>query len=309
MSNTKISSLSEQKNESKFRQFLNRDNTVGYIFASPFIIGFLGFTIIPMIVSFYYSFTDYNMISEATWTGLRNYIRLFNDERFMNSVRVTLIYVFTSVPVKLIFALFIATLLTKRIRAVNFYRALFYIPSLIGGSIAVALVWKELFSRRGLVNAVMVNIGLDPISWFGDQNMAMIPLILISAWQFGSSMIIFAAGLKDIPQSYYEAALIDGAGKIQQFIKITLPLLSPIILFNLIMQTISAFMAFTQAFVITGGGPNDATNFYALYVYDHAFTFYNMGYASAMSWIMLVVIGTITYLIFKFSKYWTFYDR
>lgn len=309
MSNTKIPSLSEQKNESKFRQFLNRDNTVGYIFASPFIIGFLGFTIIPMIVSFYYSFTDYNMISEATWTGLRNYIRLFNDERFMNSVRVTLIYVFTSVPVKLIFALFIATLLTKRIRAVNFYRALFYIPSLIGGSIAVALVWKELFSRRGLVNAVMVNIGLDPISWFGDQNMAMIPLILISAWQFGSSMIIFAAGLKDIPQSYYEAALIDGAGKIQQFIKITLPLLSPIILFNLIMQTISAFMAFTQAFVITGGGPNDATNFYALYVYDHAFTFYNMGYASAMSWIMLVVIGTITYLIFKFSKYWTFYDR
>ena len=309
MSNTQIPSLPEQKNESKFRQFLNRDNTVGYIFASPFIIGFLGFTIIPMIVSFYYSFTDYNMISEATWTGLKNYIRLFNDERFMNSVKVTLIYVFTSVPVKLIFALFIATLLTKRIRAVNFYRALFYIPSLIGGSIAVALVWKELFSRRGLVNAVMVNIGLDPISWFGDQNMAMIPLILISAWQFGSSMIIFAAGLKDIPQSYYEAALIDGAGKIQQFIKITLPLLSPIILFNLIMQTISAFMAFTQAFVITGGGPNDATNFYALYVYDHAFTFYNMGYASAMSWIMLVVIGTITYLIFRFSKYWTFYDR
>jgi len=309
MSDLKTPVLSEEVKESKFKRFMNRDNTVGYVFASPFIIGFLGFTIIPMIVSFYYSFTDYNMISDANWIGLGNYSRLFRDERFLNSVRVTLIYVFTSVPVKLIFALFIAVLLTKKIRAVNFYRALFYVPSLIGGSIAVALVWKELFSRRGLINTIMIHIGLDPISWFGDQRMAMIPLILISAWQFGSSMIIFAAGLKDIPQSYYEASVIDGAGKIQQFFKITLPLLSPIVLFNLIMQTISAFMAFTQAFVITGGGPNDATNFYALYVYDHAFTFHNMGYASAMSWIMLVVIGGITFLIFKFSKYWTFYDR
>lgn len=293
----------------KIRLFMNRDNVVGYVFSSPFIIGFLGFALIPMIVSFYYSFTDYNMISEANWIGMGNFTRLFNDARFLKSVRVTLIYVGVSVPVKLIFALFVAYLLTKKVRGVNIYRALFYVPSLIGGSIAVALVWKELFSRTGLVNLLFTTIGLEPFSWFGNQSMAMIPLILISAWQFGSSMIIFAAGLKDIPKSYYEAAIMDGARPYQQFIKITLPLLSPIILFNLIMQTISAFMAFTQAFVITGGGPNDATNFYALYVYDQAFTFSNMGYASAMSWIMLVIIAFVTFLIFKFSKYWTFYDK
>lgn len=293
----------------KIKAFMNKDNVVGYVFSSPFIIGFLGFALFPMIVSFYYSFTNYNMISQSDWIGFGNFTRLLNDPRFLNSVRVTLIYVGVSVPVKLIFALFVAYLVTKEIRGVSIYRALFYVPSLIGGSIAVALVWKELFARSGLVNTLLTNIGLSSISWFGDQNMAMVPLILISAWQFGSSMIIFAAGLKDIPTSYYEAAIMDGAKPWQRFVKITLPLLSPIILFNLIMQTISAFMAFTQAFVITGGGPNDATNFYALYVYDQAFTFNNMGYASAMSWIMLVIIAFITFLIFKFSKYWTFYEK
>ena len=159
---------------------------------------------------------------------------------------------------------------------------------------------------KGLFNSILTSVGLDKISWFGDQRMAMVPLILMTVWQFGSSMIIFAAGLKEIPVSYYEAARIDGANKGQTFFKITLPCLSPIILYNLVMQTISAFMAFTQAFVITKGGPNDATNFYALYVYNQAFKYYDMGYASAMSWVMLVIIGLITLLIFKSSKKWVF---
>lgn len=295
-----------RKNIKSFSKILYNDNTVGYIFAAPFIIGFLGFTIIPMITSMYYSFTNYNMVTQEDWIGFTNYTRLFTDKRFLKSVIVTLKYVILSVPLKLIFALFIAYLLTKKSRAVTVYRSLYYVPSLIGGSIAVALVWKELFSSKGLINAMLVSAGLEKISWFGDQKMAMVPLILMTVWQFGSSMIIFAAGLKEIPGSYYEAAKIDGANVGQIFTKITLPCLSPIILYNLVMQTISGFMAFTQAFVITKGGPNDATNFYALYVYNQAFKYYDMGYASAMSWVMLVVMSIITAVIFKTSKRWVF---
>ena len=292
--------------KSSFYRFIHNENTVGYVFSAPFIIGFLGFTIIPMIFSMYYSFTDYNLVNQENWVGLSNYTRLFTDARFLKSIRVTLIYVLVSVPLKLAFALFVAYLLTKKSRAVTFYRSLYYVPSLIGGSIAVALVWKEIFSMKGLINTVLASIGLDKVSWFGDQQVAMIPLILMTVWQFGSSMIIFAAGLKEIPVSYYEAARMDGANKFQIFFRITLPCLSPIILYNLIMQTIAAFMAFTQAFVITKGGPNDATNFYALYVYNQAFKYYDMGYASAMSWVMLVIIGLVTLLIFKTSKKWVF---
>lgn len=285
---------------------IESQNIAGYFFSAPFIIGFLGFTIIPMIVSLYYSFTDYNLIVKESWIGLSNFIRLFTDSRFLKSIRVTLIYVFVSVPLKLAFALFVAYILTQKSRFSSFYRSLYYVPSLIGGSIAVALVWKELFSRKGLINYILNSMNLDSLSWFGDQRLAMIPLILMTVWQFGSSMIIFAAGLKEIPRSYYDAANIDGANKLQIMFNITLPCLSPIILYNMVMQTIAGFMAFTQAFVITEGGPNDATNFYALYVYKQAFNYYDMGYASAMSWVMLLVISGITFLLFKSSKYWVF---
>lgn len=298
--------MKNSNKKSEALKFLHSDNVTGYVFAAPFIIGFLGFTIFPMIISMYYSFTDYNLISTESWIGAKNYARLFQDTRFIKSVKVTLIYVVTSVPLKLAFALFVAYLLTKKNKMVTIYRSLYYIPSLIGGSIAVALVWKELFSSKGLINYMLVNFGFEKISWFGDQRVAMIPLILMSVWQFGSSMIIFAAGLKEIPITYYEAARIDGASKRQIVTRITLPCLSPIILYNLVMQTIAAFMAFTQAFVITKGGPNDATNFYALYVYNQAFKYYDMGYASAMSWVMLIIMSLITFIIFKSSKHWVF---
>ncbi|WP_376700556.1 carbohydrate ABC transporter permease [Listeria innocua] len=288
---------------------MNRDNVAGYIFSAPFIIGFLLITFIPMCLSFYYSFTDYRLVNTPSLVGLKNYLRLLTDLRFLNSVKVTAIYVAVSVPLKLAFALFVAYLLTRKIRGVTLYRSLYYVPSLIGGSIAVALVWKELFSRNGLINILLNSIGLPSLSWFGDQQIAMIPLILMSVWQFGSSMIIFAAGLKEIPNSFYEAAEMDGANKWQAFYKITIPQLSPVILYNLVMQTITAFMVFTQAFVITKGGPSDATNFYALYVYNQAFKYYDMGYASAMSWVMLVVMSIVTVLIFKTSKKWVSYDQ
>ena len=296
--------MEERKTSRK--KFWYNDNTVGYIFSLPFIIGFLAFTLIPIAVSMYYSVTDYKLGQTPAFIGIKNYLELLKDERFINSVKVTLIYVVTSVPTKLIFALFVAYLLTQGRRGVTFYRSLYYVPSLLGGSIAVALVWKTIFSRKGLANTILASLGLQKLSWLGDPKLSMGILVLMSAWQFGSSMIIFAAGLKEIPGSYYEAAEIDGANKWQRFLSITLPCLSPIILYNLVMQTITAFMAFTQAFVITQGGPNDATNFYALYVYNHAFKWSNMGYASAMSWLMLVLISLITLILFKSSKFWVF---
>ena len=296
--------MEERKTSRK--KFWYNDNTVGYIFSLPFIIGFLAFTLIPIAVSMYYSVTDYKLGQTPAFIGIKNYLELLKDERFINSVKVTLIYVVTSVPTKLIFALFVAYLLTQGRRGVTFYRSLYYVPSLIGGSIAVALVWKTIFSRKGLANTILASLGLQKLSWLGDPKLSMGILVLMSAWQFGSSMIIFAAVLKEIPGSYYEAAEIDGANKWQRFLSITLPCLSPIILYNLVMQTITAFMAFTQAFVITQGGPNDATNFYALYVYNHAFKWSNMGYASAMSWLMLVLISVITLILFKSSKFWVF---
>lgn len=306
--NTLQTNSTKRSVRDSFRSFLYKENTVGYIFAAPFIIGFLGFTIIPMIVSFYYSFTNYTIVKDGSFVGLENYIQLFKDPRFINSVVVTLKYVFLSVPTKLIFALLIAFMLTRRTKLVGFYRALYYLPSLIGGSVAVALVWKELFARKGLINVNLAALGIPTVNWFGDMKAAVIPLILMTVWQFGSSMLIFAAGLKEIPSSYYEAAKIDGANGFQCFFKITLPCLSPVILFNLIMQLISGFMAFTQAFVITAGGPNDATMFYALYVYKQAFVLRQMGYASAMSWIMLVIMAAITLVVFKTSKHWVFYE-
>lgn len=283
---------------------------VGHIFAAPFIFGFVFFSFIPIITSFYYAFTDYSMGTKtAEIIGLGNFIQLFHDDIFIKSMVVTLKYVFISVPLKLTFALMVAFLLTRKSKMVTFYRSLYYVPSLVGGSVAIALVWKQVFARKGLFNTVFTNMGLNTINWFGDQKLALYPLILMSVWQFGSSMIIFAAGLKEIPASYYEAAKIDGANGFQSFFKITLPCLSPIILYNLVMQTITAFMAFTQAFIITQGGPNNSTMLYALYVYNQAFKYNNMGYACAMSWFMLMVMSIITLVIFKSSKKWVFSDN
>lgn len=283
------------------------DNVVGYVFAAPFIFGFVCFSLIPICMSLGYSFTDYSLGSKkAVFIGMENFIKLFKDEVFMKSILKTLQYVLISVPVKLSFALLVAFVLTRKSKMVTLYRSLYYVPSLVGGSVAVALVWKQLFARKGLFNTVLTDLGLSKINWFGDEKLAIYPLILMAAWQFGSSMIIFAAGLKEIPVTYYEAAEIDGANGFQRFVRITLPCLSPIILYNLVMQTIAAFMTFTQAFVITGGGPNNGTMLYALNVYNQAFRYNHMGYACAMSWVMLVVMSLITLLIFRSSKFWVF---
>lgn len=287
------------------------DNLAGYAFISPWLIGFILFTIFPMGLSFVLSFTQYDLLSAPKWIGLENYINIFiNDDRFISALKATFSYVFAAIPLRLIFALFVAMLLVKDRRLVSGYRAAYYIPSLIGGSVAVAVMWRQLFGANGAINSVLIELGLmeKGISWVGNPNTALWTLILLAVWQFGSPMLIFIAGLKQIPDSYYEAASIDGANGWQKFTKITLPSLTPIIFFNFLMQIISGFMAFTESYLITDGGPFDRTLFYAVYLFEKAFKFYDMGYASALAWILLVIMGVFTAIIFKTSNYWVHYE-
>lgn len=288
------------------------DNVVGYVFIAPFVLGFLIFTLYPILSSFYYSFTEYNLMESPRWIGFGNYNRMFmDDEQLMKSLKVTFSYVFASVPLRLGFALAVAMLLNRTVRGIGIYRSTYYLPSLIGGSVAVSIMWIQIFGDKGLLNSMLGLIGIHTnISWIGNPSTALWTLIALSVWQFGSSMLIFLAGLKNIPHSYYEAASVDGANGWQRFYKITLPMLSPIVLFNLIMQIISAFMTFTPAYVITRGegGPLDSTLLYSLYLYRRAFAFFEMGYASSMAWVMLIIIAAITFAIFKTSSYWVHYE-
>jgi multiple sugar transport system permease protein len=264
-----------------------------------------------MIISLYLSFTNYNLFASPAWVGLDNYEKMFfNDPKYWNSVRITLIYVLLGVPLRLIFALFIAMILNTKSRMVGAYRTMYYLPSIIGGSVAVSIMWRNIFSNEGIVNSVIGWFGIDPVQWFGNPNASLGMLISLSVWQFGSSMLIFLAGLKNISAELYEAAAVDGARPIRKFFSITIPLLSPIILFNLIMQTISAFMTFVPAYVISKGegGPMDGTMLYSLYLFRQAFMFNNMGYASAMAWMMLILIGIMTGILFMSSKFWVFYE-
>lgn len=288
-----------------------RSNLWGYLFIGPFIIGFLAFTIIPMLASLYFSFTDYGLFDDPVWIGFENYIKMFTeDPRYINSLKVTIIYVFAGVPLRLAFALLVAMLLNVGSRAVGWYRTLYYLPSLIGGSVAVAIMWRNIFGDDGIVNIALKTMGIDSIRWFGEPTAALWMLIFLSIWQFGSSMLIFLAGLKSIPASFYEAASVDGANFFQKFFRITLPMLSPVLLFNIIMQTISAFMTFVPAFIISKGtgGPLDGTLLYSLYLFKQGFEYFNMGYASAMAWVMLLIVAILTGIIFLTSKYWVHYE-
>jgi len=279
------------------------------MFLAPWLIGFFGLTLIPMVASLYLSFTNYDIFSSPRWIGLQNYqTMLFNDGRYWKSVRSTFYYVFTAIPLRLAFALGIAMLLNTGFRLMGLYRAIFYVPSIIGGSVAVALMWRQIFGATGLLNQGLALLGLEGLNWLGNPRTGIWTLIVLAVWQFGSPMLIFLAGLKQIPQELYEAASIDGANGWRKFLRITLPLLSPVILFNLVMQIISGFMVFTQAFVVTNGGPLDTTRFYSLYLYDQAFKNFRMGYASAMAWVLLLIIAFFTALAFRSSAMWVHYE-
>ncbi|WP_212966806.1 carbohydrate ABC transporter permease [Lederbergia ruris] len=286
-----------------------KDDLIGFGFIAPWLIGFVGFIVGPMIASLYFSFTNYDLLSEPTWIGLDNYMKMFtNDGRFWQAIKITFIFVFVSVPLKLAFALFVAMLFNTNRRGVGLYRTLYYIPSILGGSVAIAVVWKQLFGGEGAVNDILSLFGIPSISWVTSPDFALSTLILLVVWQFGSPMLIFLAGLKAIPNELYEAAAVDGANPILRFMKITLPMLSPVIFFNLVMQTIQGFMAFTQSFLITAGGPMDRTLFYAVYLYEKAFGHFDMGYASALAWILLLICAVFTAFIFRTAKSWVYYE-
>jgi multiple sugar transport system permease protein len=286
----------------------SRERWAALSFLSPWLLGLLAITIGPMIASFYLSFTDYSL-GVGDWVGGENYARMLDDPRLVQSIKVTAIYTFVSVPIQLAAALLLAIVLDRGLRGMAFYRSVFYLPSLLGASVAIAIMWRQLFGTEGLVNQLLAMFGIQGEGWVSHPDYALGTLIILHVWTFGSPMIIFLAGLRQIPTMYYEAAKVDGAGVMRRFWSVTIPLLTPIIFFNLVLQIINSFQSFTQAFIVSSGkgGPADSTLFLTLYLYDQGFTQFDMGYASAIAWLLLAIIAIFTALNFLMSKFWVFY--
>lgn len=281
----------------------------GLLFISPWLIGFLALQLYPLGASLVYSFMNYNPTRTPFWVGLENYIYMFTvDDKVLQSLKVTVLYTLISVPAKLAFALAVAMMLNLKLRFIHFFRTVYYLPSILGGSVAIAIVWRLLFMEEGVVNDLLGKIGLPSVNWLGSPDVALGTLSLLVVWQFGSSMVLFLAGLKQIPAELYEACRVDGAGRIRMFFHITLPMLSPILFFNLVMQMIGALQDFTGAFVITNGGPMYATYLFGLKIYDDGFGLMKMGYASAMSWVLFAIILIFTTVIFRTSDSWVHYE-
>ncbi len=287
-----------------------QENRIGFLFLTPWLLGLVLITVGPLLASLYLAFTDYDLIQPPEWIGFDNITRMFGDARLANSLQVTFTYVLVSIPLQLAFALGVALLLDRGMRGLAFYRSVFYLPSLLGTSVAIAILWRQMFGRDGLVNQLLGWFGIQGPSWISNPDTALGTIILLHVWTFGTPMLIFLAGLRQIPRMYYEAAQVDGATRTQRFFRITLPLLSPIIFFNLVLQTIGGFQSFTQAYVVSGGsgGPADSTMFYTLYLYQKGFAQLEMGYAAALAWGLVVVIGAFTAVNFIAAKYWVFYD-
>ena len=292
---------------------MNRKKTMkreyqAYLYILPWILGFVILQLYPFVSSFIYSFTDYTVGAKATFQGLANYKKLFTqDKDFWNSLKVTILFALYTVPGKLIMALAVAMFLNRDLKGINLIRTLYYIPSLFGGSVAVALLWRLMFLDNGVINAILTALHLPVIQWLGDTRYALRTICMLEIWQFGSSMVMFLAALKQVPRSLYEAAEIDGAGKVTRFFHITLPQISPIIFFNLINQTIQALQNFTSAQVITEGGPLKSTYVLGLKLYKEGFSYFKMGYASAISWVVFAAIMIFTLAIFASSKLWVHY--
>jgi len=284
----------------------------GLLYLSPFLIGLAIFTLFPFVASLILSFTDYHLqdrVDNARYVGLANYAALGDDRTFKQSLFVTLIYVFVTVPLKLAFALFIAYVLNFKLRAIGFFRTAYYLPSILGGSVAVAVVWRYVFAGDGLINQLFAILGVGGVNWLGEPDTAMVTIMLLRLWQFGSAMVIFLAGLQSIPQDLYEAAKIDGAGPWRIFFRITLPILTPVVFFNFIMQVIQAFQEFNAPYIITGGGPLKSTYLLPLMIYEEAFKYFDMGYASAISWVLFLLTAICAAAAFSSSRYWVFYAQ
>lgn len=282
---------------------------LGFLFVLPFVLGVLLFKLFPFVASLALSFTQYDLIDPPQFIGLENYKELVaSDPLFRKSLGVTLTFAVLAVPFRVGFALFIAHVLNFKLRGINFFRSAFYLPSILGGSIAVAVLWRFIFSKNGLVNLILTQLGMDPIPWLADEHFSMWTIVLLFTWQFGSAMVIFLAALQNVPVSLYEAAECDGASKRQQFFKITVPLITPVIFFNMIMQMVQAFQEFNGPYLITEGGPLSSTYVLALYIYDQSFRFFNLGYGAALSWVLFALVAGLAGISFWSSKYWVFYS-
>ncbi len=288
---------------------MNENKLLGLAWISPYIIGLIVFTAFPFVSSFFLSFTEYDLMSPPVFNGIENYrYMLTEDSLFWKSMGVTFAYVFLTIPLKLAFALGIAFVLNFKLRGIGFFRTAYYIPSILGSSVAIAVLWRALFAIDGLLNSFLAVFGIDAINWLGEPSLALMSVTLLRVWQFGSAMVIFLAALQNVPQSQYEAAMIDGASKWQMFMKVTVPLITPVIFFNFIMQTTQAFQEFTGPYVITGGGPTYYTYLFSLYIYDTAFKYFDMGYGAALAWVLFLVVAVFASIAFKSSKYWVFYS-
>lgn len=305
-----MSSINELRRLRGSPRGVRQQNKAAFLFLLPWFVGLFGITLGPMLASLYLSFTKYNLLQPPQFSGLDNWTRMLSDERLHTSLQVTFTYVLVSVPLQLALALALALLLDRGVRGLSFYRSAFYLPSLIGGSVAIAVLWRTIFGTTGLVNKGLGVFGVEGQGWISEPGTALSTLIVLNVWTFGSPMVIFLAGLRQIPASFYEAASVDGATRWRQFRSITVPMLTPIILFNLVLQIIHAFQTFTQAFVVSGGtgGPADSTLFYSLYLYQRGFGQFDMGYASALAWLLLLIVAVFTAINFWASKYWVFYD-
>ena len=300
--------ISTRQTVLKIRRYRKRDY-MGLLYIAPWLIGLLVLQLYPFVTSFYYSFTDYQFFNKPEFIGFGNYIKLFtSDPEFFKSLQVTIVYTLITVPGKIMMALFIALLLNKNMKGIGTIRTIYYIPSLFSGSVAVAILWKLLFMNDGAINNILSMVGLPSVKWLGTEGTAMVTICLLEMWMFGSSMVMFLAALKQVPADLYESASLDGAGKVKGFFYITLPQISPILFFNVIMQTITALQNFTSAFVVTDGGPNNGTYVLGMKLYNEAFKYFKMGYASAISWIIFAMILIVTLLLFRFSSGKVYYE-
>jgi len=281
---------------------------LGFLFVLPFVLGVLLFKLFPFVMSLALSFTQYDAMDPPVFVGAQNYRELaFEDPLFAKSLGVTFTFVLLAVPLRVAFALFVAHVLNFRMRGIAFFRSAFYLPSILGGSIAVAVLWRFLFARNGLVNGVLGTLGFEPVPWLADEHYSMWTIVLLFMWQFGSAMVIFLAALQNVPTALYEAAEIDGASRTQQFLRITVPLITPVIFFNLIMQMVHAFQEFNSPYMVTEGGPLHSTYVLALYIYDQCFRYFNIGYGAALSWVLFAIVAALAGISFWTSRYWVFY--
>ncbi len=285
-----------------------RRSKIGLVYILPWLIGMVFLTLYPFINALVISFSDYNLVREPNFIGLTNYTNLFKDKDFISTLVATLKYTVFTVPLQLTFALFIAYILNFKLKLINFYRTAYYIPSLLGGNVAVAVLWRFLFQQDGFVNRFIGMFGGQPVPWLSSPTGAMSIIVILKVWQFGSAMLIFLAALKDVPSDLYEAASVDGATKFHSFFKITIPLITPTIFFNLVMQLVNAFQEFNGPYLVTGRGPLNATYLTSMFIYDNAFKFFNMGYASAASWILFLIIVSVTLVLFATQNKWVFYS-